>query len=247
MRGIGKGVFNIAVGPAYAVNVYLIEGPDGDYTLVDAAVPGLLSILRRAMARRGVPLERLTRVLITHAHPDHIGGLLELLAVLPVPVWIHEADAPIARGERRQPMPPLETLTGLNRQTARMAANGRQPAVPVAHTFAGSNVLNEVYPGLAVVHLPGHSPGQCGFWLPDQQVLLGGDVVMHLLPWRLTLPIASFTPDMAEAKRSVGKVAAMGVRTLGVGHGPPLVDNAAMYLDALVRRVHAPTPTTVAA
>ena len=247
MRGIGKGVFSIAVGPANAVNVYLIEGPDGNYTLVDAAIPGLLPTLRRGMARRGVPLERIVRVLVTHAHPDHIGGLPELLAVLPVPIWIHAEDAPFARGEQRQLLPPTETLTGLNRQLSRVAANGSQPAVPIARILTGGEVLNEVYPGLTVVHLPGHSPGHSGFSLPDQHLLLGGDVVMHMLPWRLTLPMASFTPNMLEAKRSIGTVAAMDVHTLGIGHGPPLVGNAAAYLDALVQRVGESPPAMSAA
>ncbi len=247
MHGIGNGVFHISVAPASAMNVYLIEGPDGEYTLVDAAVPGLLSTLRRAMARRGVPLERIARVLITHAHPDHIGGLPELLAVVPVPVWIHEADAPFARGEQAQQLASPETLSALNRQIARAAANSRQLAVPIARTFAGGEVLDDVYPGLTAVHLPGHSPGQSGFWLPEQRLLLGGDVVMHLLPWRLTRPIAPFTPDMATAERSIAAVATMGVRTLGVGHGPPLVGDAARYLDALVRRIGAPSPAATAA
>lgn len=237
MRGIGKGVYHVPIGPGSAVNVYLIEGPDGSYTLVDAAVAGFLGPLRRAMARRGVPLERITRVLLTHAHPDHIGGLPELLAAVPVPVWAHEREAPIVRGEQPVPRPAPETLSRLDRRIARATANGRQPTTTVARTFAGGAVLNDVRPGLVAVHLPGHTAGQSGFWLPDERLLIGGDVAMHVLPWQLSLPLGAFTVDLDEAKRSIGAVAAMEPRTLAVGHGPPLVGNAAAFLDRLVRRV----------
>ncbi len=94
-----------------------------------------------------------------------------------------------------------------------------------------------LYAGLEVVHLPGHSPGQIGLWFPGERLLLGGDVVTHFVPWRLTLPLAAYTPDIDEAKRSILKIAGMGVRSLGAGHGSPLLGDADIHLKRSARRL----------
>jgi glyoxylase-like metal-dependent hydrolase (beta-lactamase superfamily II) len=66
------------------VNAYLVEGAEG-VVAVDATltVPGGRGLRERADAL-GKPL---LGVVITHAHPDHYGGLVELVAGLDVPVY----------------------------------------------------------------------------------------------------------------------------------------------------------------
>src|SRR4051794_19320785 len=66
------------------VNAYLVEGADG-VVAVDATLtaPGGRALRSRADAL-GKPL---LGVVITHAHPDHYGGLVELVAGLDVPVY----------------------------------------------------------------------------------------------------------------------------------------------------------------
>jgi glyoxylase-like metal-dependent hydrolase (beta-lactamase superfamily II) len=66
------------------VNAYLVEGAEG-VVAVDATltVPGGRALRARAEAL-GKPL---LGVVITHAHPDHYGGLVELVAGLDVPVY----------------------------------------------------------------------------------------------------------------------------------------------------------------
>ena len=58
--------------------------------------------------------------------------------------------------------------------------------------------------------------------------------MMHVMPW-LHLPLGAYTLDMAEAKRSIIKAAALKPQTLGVGHGAPLVGNALAPIDKLAK------------
>jgi len=58
-------------------------------------MPGQLQALRDACQQAGVPLERLTHVVLTHQDIDHIGGLPELLEAVGDRV---EIDAPDAEG-----------------------------------------------------------------------------------------------------------------------------------------------------
>lgn len=68
----------------------LVEWPDGQRWLIDGGPAGddLLHYLRR----RGI--DRLDRVFLSHPHPDHYGGLLPVLASLPVgELWVPRLPA----------------------------------------------------------------------------------------------------------------------------------------------------------
>lgn len=77
-------IHRYAAGPAGAlVNAYLVEGDDGV-----VAIDGTLTVsdgraLRARLDDLGKPL---LAVLVTHAHPDHYGGLTELVASEEVPI-----------------------------------------------------------------------------------------------------------------------------------------------------------------
>ena len=75
----------LTLGP-YATNSYILTCPDtGDGLLVDAPAEG--SAIVRAATHTKV-----THILVTHSHADHIGALSELKSRLRVPVAIHRLD-----------------------------------------------------------------------------------------------------------------------------------------------------------
>jgi glyoxylase-like metal-dependent hydrolase (beta-lactamase superfamily II) len=77
-------------------NFYLIE-QSGKFTLVDAGAPGDWAFSGQALTSLGGKLADLDAVLLTHAHPDHVGIAERARTEAAARVWIHQADAQAAR------------------------------------------------------------------------------------------------------------------------------------------------------
>jgi glyoxylase-like metal-dependent hydrolase (beta-lactamase superfamily II) len=113
--------------------------------LIDTGMgPQAHGVLMGSLAKAGVTPDLITDVLITHSHPDHIGGLLTTDGKPAFPkAAIHMTDAEWA------------TVQANPQQAAFVAAIG-----PQVQPFAGGS---EVLPGITSVVLKGHTPGHTGY------------------------------------------------------------------------------------
>ena len=229
--GVNTRVLAIPTGVA---NAFAIPAADG-LTLVDTGAPGGRGRLQGALRRRGFALSDVRRVFITHAHVDHVGSLAALLDTCDPLVIAHALDAPFVRAGTNPPFAEPTALGVLDRLMARLSSSAAPPA-RVDREVEDDEPLEKVAPGARAVHLPGHTPGQVGLWLPDRRFLIAGDAAHNLLPWRLSLPFAAFTTDMAQALASVERAASLAPLGLGLGHGPPLRSGATTKLRQLLHR-----------
>jgi glyoxylase-like metal-dependent hydrolase (beta-lactamase superfamily II) len=202
--------------------VYVIEAADG-LTVIDATIAGQLPKIEKGLAAINRTVADVKRILITHAHPDHIGSLAALQKASGAKVYVGAKDAHVVRGAPVD-RPSSASLTGLKRFLATAMPTPKLEAAPVDRELHEGDVLDEVTPGLTVIAEPGHSPGQVGFWLPSRKLLFAGDVVMLIAGFRL--PLSFVTIDMDQAKQSIRKVAAMNPDILCCGHGAPLFNAA---------------------
>lgn len=156
---------------------------------------------------------------ITHAHPDHQGSSAELCEKLGVPYWVGERDTDAAEDpsliRKRQPDHPVarfydRIFTGPGRKVDRALREGEEVA------------------GFKVIDAPGHSRGHIAFWRESDGVLVIGDVLNNMDIWTgvpgLHEPKPYLTPDPAENRRSIRKLAALEPKLVLFGHGPPLKD-----------------------
>lgn len=104
-------------------------------------------------------------VFLTHAHVDHIAGLDEFRKSFPlVRVYQH----------------PIESSWLQDPQANLSAWMGNPVAVARADEFVNegqSLMVGAVQ--VRVLHLPGHSPGSVGYWFPELEALVGGDVLFR--------------------------------------------------------------------
>ncbi|HEY1331972.1 MAG TPA: MBL fold metallo-hydrolase [Actinomycetota bacterium] len=222
---VAKGVHRLTGG---IVNFYLVEEA-GKLTIVDAGAPTDWGLLAGAIARMGLSPTDLEAVLLTHAHSDHT-GFAERARASGSPVWVHEADAAVAKGAK----PPKNDGAAWRylwrlefyRTLISLARRGATKIVPVLEvsTYRDGETI-EVPGSPRVVHVPGHTPGMCALLLEDRRALLSGDAVVtrNPLTGRTGPQIApsGLNRDTPLALRSLDRLEGLGADVLLPGHGEP--------------------------
>jgi glyoxylase-like metal-dependent hydrolase (beta-lactamase superfamily II) len=223
---IAPGIHRLSRG---VVNFYLIY-QGGKVILVDAGTPGDWGLLTAALSRLGCRLSDLEAVLLTHAHPDHVGLAERSRSRAGATVWIHQADAELAAGGRPAPNDGSARSyllrTEFYRTLLSLARRGATKLIPVteACTFADGDTLD--LPGRPrIVHAPGHTAGSTALLLEERRVLLTGDVLATRNP--LTgrtgpqIMPSGLNRDTGQALDSLAVLDRLPADILLPGHGEP--------------------------
>lgn len=211
----------------FPVNAYFAEERDG-LTLIDAALPYSAQAILAAAARIGKPI---TRILLTHAHGDHIGALDRLKAALPeAEVLISARDARLLAGDRT--LDPGETPSPVRGGVPKPGAVRTRPDTLLTD---GDRVGS-----LLAVATPGHTPGSMSFLDTRTSALIAGDALQvrggfavsgHMQPLFPFPAMATWSP--AEALRSAKRLLGLEPTLLAVGHGRMLAEPRAAMTAAI--------------
>ena len=207
-------------------NFYLIQD-DGKLLLVDAGIPRDWDAFTHAVSTLGRDSNQLEAILLTHAHPDHTGFANRGRVDEGATVWIHEADAAVAKGATPGKgegwLFPYLRYPEAWRTLFRL---GRTKLVPILEvsTFADGQTIEA--PGRPrAIHVPGHTPGMAAVFFEQRQVLLTGDCLVTKNPLTgrkgpQVMPPA-LNLDTGEALRSLSALEQIPARIILPGHGEP--------------------------
>ncbi len=208
------------------VNAYLVREDDG-LTLVDTAIPGSAKAIIAGAEELGAPI---VRVVLTHAHSDHIGSLDALAAKLPdAEVLISSRDARLlAKDKTMDTDEPESKLRG---------------SYPGAKTRPTRTLdPGESVGSLEVIAAPGHTPGHLALLDPRDGTLICGDAYSTLFGVATSakvnprFPLPGFaTWHKPTALASAKTLRAREPTALAPGHGPIITDPLAA-MDAAIAK-----------
>ncbi len=210
------------------VNVYLVREEDG-FTLVDTALESCANSMVQMARQFGQPIRRL---LLTHAHADHSGGLDAVHALVPQAEFVMPArDARFLTGDMSLDAgEPLDKLRGgwVLRKTS-----------PTRLIREGERVGS-----LEVIATPGHTPGHCSFLDTRDGTLIAGDALDTMAGLAVSGTVKPLFPLVAMstwhkglALASARKLRALEPSRLAVGHGRVLKEPLAAMDRAIAHAV----------
>jgi glyoxylase-like metal-dependent hydrolase (beta-lactamase superfamily II) len=168
-------------------NTYLINA--NKKILIDPGHQHLFAHLIKELSHVNLSLEDIDLVLVTHGHPDHVGGVTSLAP---------STQFALAAKEYRF------------MQSVSRYAITRQPDFLLS---PGALTCGEIL--LECIETPGHSPGSLCLYWPERKTLLSGDLLFNQGIGRTDLPGG----NSQELKDSIMKVRALDIEMVLCGHG----------------------------
>ena len=170
------------------VYVFIIYGRE--ITLIDTGVASSEGMIYDYIRKKGRRPEEISRIILTHFHPDHIGAARVIQEVTGCSVgahrdevsWIEDVDLQA----RERPVPGFHTLVGGSVHVDQILGDGDL-------VDAGDDIV------LETLACPGHSPGSISLNLRKDHFIFSGDAI----PVPGDLPVYD---DVAASARSLQKM-----------------------------------------
>jgi len=173
---------------------FLLENGD-ESVMIDTGLFGEPLFIRRLVRRLGLQPYSIKGILLTHGHLDHAGNLARLKQWTGASVFAHAAEQEHING--------TYPYQGVNRWCGRLEAAGRKlfryrPAL--IDVFLSDGQQLPFWGGLQVLHLPGHTPGHCGFFSRRHNLLFSGDMfASYFFNTHRPPPILNSAPEQLPA------------------------------------------------
>lgn len=226
------------------VNAFVIVAEP--MTMVDAGVNtlGAENALKLGFAGKGLFLEAVERILLTHGHPDHSGlvplicngngtGAAKAYMGEQEVKSIEDAGAPWEAGRQLSqagfPDRLIKELAKMERRLHRVHRVAQLDCLPITQ----GQVFKFRDFALETVPLPGDTEGHLGFLEPESKALFAGDALLPHVYRNLSIkPVLEPEPESPRRRRNslqqhlatLDKIQSMNLSCVYPGHGPAITD-----------------------
>ncbi len=191
------------------INCFLIRDGDG-LTLVDTCLAGSAPGIRKAAQNLGMPIRR---IVLTHAHIDHVGSADALVRELP--------GVELVVGQRESRLLRKDFSLDAGEKGKRLFGYPGVKSRPTRVLVEGDRVGS-----LQAIFSPGHSPGHMSFLDVRDGSLIAGDAfttqigVIVAGVFKFYFPFSAlFSWNREVAAQSARKLRTLKPERLAVGHG----------------------------
>lgn len=186
--------------------------------------------LEAGMKEHGVATQDISRLFITHVHPDHYGMAGRLKQLSSCEVIIHEKDAEVIKDRYLAPknltegmsrfmesngVPPMDA-PGMSRGS--MGMLDKVAAVPADEEVKGGEVYRVGDFELELIWTPGHSPGHICLYEPNRKILFTGDHVLPTITPNVSIHTQTHGSPLGDYIRSLDIVNALDVEHVYPAH-----------------------------
>lgn len=188
-------------------NCYLVSD-NGEAVVIDPADEP--DFITEKIARANL---KLTAILATHGHFDHILGASGLQILTRAPFFIHSADLPIVKYMSKS------ARWWLHRKIL-------EPTPKICGFLSDKEEIKCGKTIIKVLAVPGHTPGSVCFYAPEEKVLFSGDLLFKKGVGRVDLPLSS----VEDLQKSLKKIFLLPQETkVYSGHGEETTIGAEIF------------------
>ena len=212
-----------------SANIYVVPDESG-FSLIDVGCGGIngVEILKEGLCHWGLKIEQLHTVVLSHAHPDHMGAMDWILEDANPKVYVHHLDLrpaldsrqldftfdiPLAKN-RWADAHPAKALSDFSILDYLNSSGCLMSAAKQVETLPADNCLTLGSFEFQIIHTPGHSPGHVSLFEINTRILLAGDLVGRAPAWYV--PAAGGLVGYLE---SLAKLEALDTAILLPAHG----------------------------
>lgn len=188
------------------VNVILVFG--SKVTLIDTGVKGSEKILFDYIEQQGRDKSEIETIILSHAHPDHIGSAASLKEIANCNVLAHELEKPWAEDihmqNKQRPVPGFYDLVD-------------KPVVVDGFLCDNETINLGENLTIRVIESPGHSKGSLNILFEEGEMLFTAD----------SIPLKNDIPNYDNYKnlmKSLERIKGMQYKTLLTSWTPPLTN-----------------------
>nr|MDO8133436.1 MBL fold metallo-hydrolase [Candidatus Njordarchaeum guaymaensis] len=207
-----EGVY-LVQGTGFDANVYVLN-KGNDAALIDTGTGLFVSGIYRLVESLGSKRENIRKVILTHVHIDHSGGLPKIVKDCSPEVYVYGEEAPYIETGKGAVI--LSTMMGLS-----------FPPTKVDVKLKNGETIEICGRRLKVINTPGHTAGSICLLDEENSMLFSGDTVFADGSFgRVDFP----TGDPEALIKSIKMLATLDVKHLFPGHMNPVLDNGSEHI-----------------